>query len=273
MVDLVKIRRKAREKKEAEKDAERASEESAGGAGEKPPQKKSGGRRKSSKKEPQPPAPESTESSAGAAGPAPPAESATAGAVGACGTAGSVQPAEEPPRASDRLEEFRRTAGIGRADAGEGEKGESAAEEDRLELLVFQLAGEQYAVEIERIQEIIRPRAVTRVPNAGREVVGIISLRGTIVTILDVRLKLGHPSAAAGDTSEESRFVVVNHEGEGAGFLVDRVYRVVAVDAAAVEPHPVVTSNEQSRCIRGVFRHRDRITIVLWMDELLSRGM
>ena len=171
--------------------------------------------------------------------------------------------------AVDRLEEFRRTAGTRREIVGEAATDEIEAEADQLELLVFHVAEEQYAVEISSILEITRPRSITRVPNAEASVLGIMSLRGTIVTILDVRRRLGHRSVTS--TDDEQRIIVVERESEVAGFVVDRVYRVVRVDASKVESHPVVSSNEQNRCVRGVFRHRERITILLALDQLLER--
>jgi len=138
---------------------------------------------------------------------------------------------------------------------------------NELEVLTFVLAGEQYAVGIEHIVEIVRPRTTTRVPNAGANVVGIISLRGLIVTVVDVRASLHHPPAAAG---ADARIIVVEHGGETLGFLVDRVLRVVKLDASAVEAHPVVHSSEQTESIRGVFRHAGALTILLDLDKLLA---
>ena len=134
-------------------------------------------------------------------------------------------------------------------------------------VLTFAIAGEQYAVNIDRIVEIVRPRAATRVPNAGANVVGIISLRGLIVTVVDVRAKLHHPSSPSG---ADARIIVVEHGGETLGFQVDRVLRVVKLDAGAVEAHPVVHSSEQTDSIRGVFQHAGALTILLDLDKLLG---
>jgi purine-binding chemotaxis protein CheW len=144
----------------------------------------------------------------------------------------------------------------------------AAAAGNEIEVLTFTLAGEQYAVNIERILEIVRPRAVTRVPNAGANVVGILSLRGLIVTIVDVRARLRHPPAPA--ASADARIIVVEQGGETLGFQVDRVLRVVKLDAAAVEAQPVVHSSEQTESIRGVFQHSGALTILLDLDKLLA---
>ncbi len=169
------------------------------------------------------------------------------------------------PRNAEKLERFMADAGKKREGfVKEAVQATAAAE---LEVLTFALAGEQYAVNIERIVEIVRPRAATRVPNAGANVVGIISLRGLIVTVVDVRAKLHHPSAAIGN---DARVIVVEHGGETLGFQVDRVLRVVKLDAAAVEAHPVIHSSELTDSIRGVFQHAGALTILLDLDKLLA---
>lgn len=277
MVDLVKIRRKAKEKKEKE------ARESAAAAEAPPPsevsesRKSSGGSRKTRSSsgdtprqanaapEVAPPSEPVAPEDAASASPAEPAAASPARGER------RAREREKPSAAAvDRLEEFRRTAGLQR-EIESGPADESVdSSESQLELLVFHLAEEQYAVEISSILEITRPRSITRVPNAGASVVGIMSLRGTIVTILDVRRDLGHSRASA--STDEQRIIVVERDEEVAGFLVDRVYRVIRIDASEVESHPVVSSNEQNRCVRGVFRHRDRITILLALEQLLERG-
>jgi len=173
--------------------------------------------------------------------------------------------ATEQPRNAEKLERFMADAGKKREGFVKETVQATAAAE--LEVLTFALAGEQYAVNIERIVEIVRPRAATRVPNAGANVVGIISLRGLIVTVVDVRAKLHHPSAAIGN---DARVIVVEHGGETLGFQVDRVLRVVKLDAAAVEAHPVIHSSELTDSIRGVFQHAGALTILLDLDKLLA---
>jgi purine-binding chemotaxis protein CheW len=186
------------------------------------------------------------------------------------------EPAPEPEKTqhsalstqhSPKLDHFKEVAGTKRE--GFVEEIEQAATADQLELLTFVLAGEQYAVDIEHIVEIVTPRSVTRVPNADEGIVGIISLRGTIVTVVDARQKLRHPASKNGDHPDR-RIIVVEKGGETLGFEVDRVLRVVKTDPSAVEAHPVVHASEQHEAIRGVFRHADALTILLDFDKLLA---
>lgn len=167
-----------------------------------------------------------------------------------------------------KLDRFKAEAGKRRA--FEVAKTDDAAPQNQLELLTFIMAGEQYAVDIERIVEIVTPRAVTRIPNADPSVVGIISLRGTIVTLVDVRRKLRHREAGA-DT-EDTRIVVIDFHHEIIGFLVDRVLRVVKASAGDIERHPVVHATELDESVRGVFRPGGALTILLDLDKLLDHG-
>ncbi|HEX8173153.1 MAG TPA: chemotaxis protein CheW [Thermoanaerobaculia bacterium] len=218
MVDLVKIRKKAKGKKEKEK------EEEAAPIAEQPPV-------------------------------APP-----------------ETPQPEPAAESiSKLERFKQEAGR-RREVDLFERESEVEEQARVELLTFVIAGEQYAIEIEHIVEIVTPRPVTRVPNADPSVVGILSLRGTIVALVDVRRKLRHPAAAA--PTEETRIVVIDFDGEMIGFVVDRVLRVVKALPNEIEPHPVVHATELDASIRGVFRPGGALTILLDLDKLLdSRGL
>lgn len=186
----------------------------------------------------------------------------------------SPQRPQSPPTAPEtaalpsKLENFKAEAGKRRA--FDTAKSEDATSENQLELLTFIIAGEQYAVDIERIVEIVTPRAVTRIPNADSSVVGIMSLRGTIVTLVDVRRKLRHREA--GEANDDTRIVVVDFHHEIIGFLVDRVLRVVKAAAGDIERHPVVHATELDDSVRGVFRAAGALTILLDLDKLLDHG-
>jgi purine-binding chemotaxis protein CheW len=243
MVDLVKIR-----KKKAKQQADEASDRSAGV----PPAGQAAS---------PPPVLAPSEPTGGGSG------VPSAGGEDASGPAGET-PALPKTAQISKLETFKAEAGKRRA--FETAKSDEATSETQLELLTFIIAGEQYAVDIERIVEIVTPRAVTRIPNADTSVVGIMSLRGTIVTLVDVRRKLRHREA--GDGNDDTRIVVVDFHREIIGFLVDRVLRVVKAAAGDIERHPVVHATELDDSVRGVFRTAGALTILLDLDKLLDHG-
>ena len=174
-------------------------------------------------------------------------------------------PAGEDAGAPTKLEKFKAQAGKRREFAETVTEAETTT---HLELLTFVIAGESYAVDIERIVEIVTPRPVTRIPNADPSVVGIMSLRGTIVTLVDVRRKLRHATAAS--ETADTRVVVIDFHNEMIGFTVDRVLRVVKAAAGEIEPHPVVHATELDESVRGVFRVNAALTILLDLDKLLD---
>lgn len=168
--------------------------------------------------------------------------------------------------AHTKLEEFKNQAGTQRF--GEEEAAAGSTDEALRELLTFSLAGENYAIDIENIIEITPPREVTRIPNADASVIGIISLRGTIVTVLDLRQMLGHPPLDGG--GEDARIIVLERKGQTSGILVDRVFRVAKVGPREIESHPVVSPAEHNAAIEGVFHHKEVLTIVLNLERLLN---
>jgi chemotaxis signal transduction protein len=179
----------------------------------------------------------------------------------------SDAPVPQAQTATSKLERFKQDAGKRRVTTGTASAA-TAQPSAVLELLTFVMAGEQYAVDIERIVEIVTPRPVTRIPNADGSVVGIVSLRGTIVTLLDVRGKLRHKHA--GPANADTRIVVVDYHNETVGFVVDRVLRVVKAATEDIEPPPVVHVSELDDSVRGVFRVSGALTILLDLDKLLD---
>lgn len=267
MVDLVKIRKKARkEREEAASDpvsSAPAADPAQPPASTDSPGQPAGGRKKSGERR--------TRSAGMTSTPAPaepdpgtPAVERTTPAEAA-----PLAVAEPLPGASSKLERFKELAGRRRhAQSQADTESTDQGQQERLEMLTFVIGREQYAVDIERIVEIVTPRPVTRIPNSDPAVVGIISLRGTIVTLVDVRRKLRHGVAPADDA--ETRVVVMDYGTETVGFTVDRVLRVVKVAPGEIEPHPVVHATELDEAIRGVFRVAGALTILLDLDKLLA---
>jgi purine-binding chemotaxis protein CheW len=256
MVDLVKIRKKAKKQKEDEAAAADAGTPASAELS-------------------------SVEAAADSESPAPAEDSAPAApardpdGIGRPMKSGAASPSPLPilgtpaPAAVSKLDRFREEAGRRRDQMVVGGDSVAAVEAGTLlELLTFVIANEHYAVDIERIMEIVTPRSLTRIPNADESIVGIMSLRGTIVTLVDVRRRLGHPPVTG--TTADSRIVVVDLFGEMLGFRVDRVLRVIKTAESSVEPHPIVHASEQHEAIRGVFRVANALTILLDLDKLLE---
>jgi len=121
----------------------------------------------------------------------------------------------------------------------------------RVEYLAFVLAGETYAVQIAHVAEILRPPPVTEVPRAPANVLGVISVRGKLVTVLDLRKQLRLP---AGPLDRKTRVLLADvGTGEQIGLLVDEVHQVWRLSAEEIEPSNVL-GGEQPAHIAGIGR-------------------
>ena len=118
-----------------------------------------------------------------------------------------------------------------------------------LQLLTFELEGAPYALPVECVQEIVRIRPITPVPRMPEDVRGVISLRGEIVQVVDLRRRLGLESV---DPGRSSRVIVV-HGGDGrvSGLLVDAVTEVLSVADDALRPASGEVGAVEALCVRG----------------------
>lgn len=133
------------------------------------------------------------------------------------------------------------------------------------ELLTL-LASEEYAVPVERVREVVPLRRVTPMPRVPRAVLGLVALRGEMVQVVDLRVRLGlEPSAP----SRRRRIVVLHgQDGQVAGLLVDAVREVLRVPEQALEPPPAGEVDAvEALCIRG-----ERFVSVLDVDRVLDLG-
>lgn len=139
-----------------------------------------------------------------------------------------------------------------------------------VELLCFRVASEEYAISIMDIKEIIKPREVTEVPRVPGFVRGILSLRGNIIPVFDIKARLG---LADGAVSERERIVVVKRENGYAGVLVDEVVQVVRIAEGGIEPPPVVLEGIDREFVLGIGRVSGRMLILLDMEKVLDVGL
>lgn len=146
-------------------------------------------------------------------------------------------------------------------------KREGRDEGEILELLAFRLSTEEYALEIRMIKEIIKPQEVTRVPRVPVMMKGVISLRGAIIPILDLRTRLGLAEAVP---TRKTRFLVLAVEEDLCGLVVDEVTEVIRVTQSELEPPPQVMGGAEGEYIRGVVRVKDRLIILLEPQRVIT---
>lgn len=137
-----------------------------------------------------------------------------------------------------------------------------------LQLVTFTLGGEEYAVDILKVQEINRMKEITRVPNAPYYVEGVINLRGKVIPVLSLRKKFGLPEEE--DTSKQ-RIMIMDIQGVTIGLIVDSVSEVLRISTDIVEPPPPMTYSVSSEFIWGIAKLEDRLIILLDMDRLIGK--
>jgi len=122
-------------------------------------------------------------------------------------------------------------------------------------------------VPILTIQEIIKPIEFTRVPQTPDYVLGVFNLRGSVIPLIDLRMKFGLPSVKQTD---EARYIVMKSGDEVAGFVIDRLTEAIRLKKSDIDPAPETASGEKS-IIEGVGKQADRILTILKVDTLLDR--
>lgn len=191
-----------------------------------------------------------------------------------CGAA----PAETPDR-GDRQEQerpFDPQALIlaGRLSAGSAADFSQAAEirtaddaEGSEKYLSFRVADEEYGVSLMDIREIIKARSVTEVPRMPRFVAGVLSLRGTIIPVFDLRLRLGFEP---GEPTGLERIIIIKGAEGGSGLLVDEVNQVVGLQPSAITDAPQVLEGVDREFVRGIGRQGGRMLILLDLAKVLE---
>lgn len=138
---------------------------------------------------------------------------------------------------------------------------------DLVELATFYIGNALCGMDILKVQEINKLSQMTRVPKAPEYVLGILNLRGQIVTIIDLGKKLGLGQT---DTSQDSRNIIVNSPGGYVGFLVNSIGDVVTADMDRVERAPANMSGIQGDYFTGVYKTQNNLIGILDVDKVLS---
>ncbi|MEW5840380.1 MAG: chemotaxis protein CheW [Thermoproteota archaeon] len=143
------------------------------------------------------------------------------------------------------------------------------------QILVFSLLAEKtsqrmdYGVEVGQVQEIGLLENISMVPNAPAYVKGVMNLRGKIITIIDVKEKLGFPAVKEVDAS--TRILIVGVGSTLMGLLVDQVDEVMRIPASDIEPNPS-SITETSPYVKGIAKVNDRLVVILDLKMLLGGG-
>jgi purine-binding chemotaxis protein CheW len=133
-------------------------------------------------------------------------------------------------------------------------------------MVAFFLGTNQYAIDIARVRGINKLLPITEVERAPDYVRGLVNLRGQVVTVLDLNLRLGRPPTTF---TRDTRIIIVSSEDEGVGLLVDRLNDVVHTAADMIEATPANLEGIQGDFFVGVYKAADSLIGILDVDELL----
>jgi purine-binding chemotaxis protein CheW len=139
------------------------------------------------------------------------------------------------------------------------------------EFLTFRLGAEEYGIDILRVQEIRSYESPTRIANAPAFIKGVVNLRGVIVPIVDLRLKLGCESA---EYNSFTVVIVLNVKGRVLGAVVDSVSDVLELSREAIKPAPEMTTSVDSGFITGIGSVKtdsaERMLILMDIEQLMA---
>jgi purine-binding chemotaxis protein CheW len=135
------------------------------------------------------------------------------------------------------------------------------------EYVTVTVADQMFGLGIDRVHDVFIASSLTEVPLAPREIVGLLNLRGRVVTALCLRRRLGLPDR---DDGAREMAVGIEHQGESYGLLVDAVGEVMKLSADTYEPNPAHMDERWIALSRGVHRLDDKLLIVLDVDAVLS---
>ncbi len=133
--------------------------------------------------------------------------------------------------------------------------------------VTFRLADETYGINVMQVQEVLRVSEIAPVPGAPHYVLGIINLRGNVVTVVDTRIRLGLETS---EVTDSTRIVIIEGNKHVVGILVDCVAEVVDLHASELESAPNVGNDESAKYIQGVASRDDKLLILVDLNKLLT---
>jgi purine-binding chemotaxis protein CheW len=135
------------------------------------------------------------------------------------------------------------------------------------EWVTFRLADEKYGINVAMVREVLKNTEIAPVPGAPYYVLGIINLRGNVVTVIDTRTRFALPPH---ETDDATRIVIIEREGSVVGMVVDSVSEVANLRESEIEFAPNVGNDESAKYIQGVSNQDDELLILIDLEKLFT---
>ena len=136
-----------------------------------------------------------------------------------------------------------------------------------LQWVTYRLGEETYGINVMQVQEVLRYTEIAPVPGAPDYVLGIINLRGNVVTVIDTRSRFGLPPT---ETTDNTRIVIIESDEQVVGILVDSVAEVVYLKTSEIDVAPNVGTEEIAKFIQGVSNRDGELLILVDLNKLLT---
>lgn len=144
---------------------------------------------------------------------------------------------------------------------------EESGKDPIIQWVTFKLDNEKYGIKVMQVQEVLRMTEIAPVPGAPDYVLGIINLRGNVVTVIDTRRRFGLMEVEPDDST---RIVIIEADNQVVGILVDSVAEVVELRGSEIETAPNVGNDESSKYIQGVCSRDNELLILVDVNKLLT---
>ncbi|WP_045480615.1 chemotaxis protein CheW [Vibrio owensii] len=151
--------------------------------------------------------------------------------------------------------------------AFEVEVKKDTSNDEVLQWVTFQLEEETYGINVMQVREVLRYTEIAPVPGAPDYVLGIINLRGNVVTVIDTRSRFG---LLEGEVTDNTRIIVIESERQVIGILVDSVAEVVYLRSSEIDTTPSVGTDESAKFIQGVSNRDGKLLILVDLNKLLT---
>ena len=139
---------------------------------------------------------------------------------------------------------------------------------DTTQYIVIQLGVEQYGIDIQYVDNIVRMQNITRVPKVPEYINGVINLRGEVIPVMSIRLKMGYE---VDEFTKSTRIIILKLEQHGTiGIIVDQVKEVVTLSNEQIEKFSFDTKDEKSAWLSGVGKYNDQLISLLDLNAVIA---
>jgi purine-binding chemotaxis protein CheW len=143
--------------------------------------------------------------------------------------------------------------------------------QEKRQFLTMRIDSQAFGLPVIKVQDVLRPQNITKIPLSKPEILGLINLRGRIVTVIDVKKRLGLPlDTKPLDKKSKNRMVVVEHKGELYSLVIDEIGDVLDLPLSKFEKNPENLSPIWKDVSQGVFKLKSLLLLILDVENLLK---